>query len=116
MSADQTPPLRLREVSSARPVGTSFGCADWPRSQDQQLTPTSIAAGDPTFETAQRRLPVIGYWEASLFTLANEQERHFRKVKQKLDAAGTNPAPNPEKVGATFCRRTAVGRSTMMSN
>jgi hypothetical protein len=42
----------------------------------------------------------------SLFTLAKQQGRHFRKVKQKLDAADIRPALDPEKVGATFYRRT----------
>jgi hypothetical protein len=42
----------------------------------------------------------------SLFTLAKQQGRRFRKVKQKLDAADIRPALDPEKVGATFYRRT----------
>jgi hypothetical protein len=41
----------------------------------------------------------------SLFALAKQQGRHFRKVKQELDAAGIRPALDPEKVGATFYRR-----------
>jgi len=41
----------------------------------------------------------------SLFTLAKQQGRHFRKVKQELDAAGIRPALDPEKIGATFYRR-----------
>ena len=39
----------------------------------------------------------------SLFTLAKQQGRHFRKVE--IDAAGIKPALDPEKVGATFYRR-----------
>ena len=42
---------------------------------------------------------------ALLFALAKQQGRHFRKVKQELDAAGIRPALDPEKVGATFYRR-----------
>jgi hypothetical protein len=37
--------------------------------------------------------------------LGRKQRRHFRKVKQELDAAGIDPALDPEKVGATFYRR-----------
>jgi hypothetical protein len=40
--------------------------------------------------------------------LAKQQGRHFRKLKQELDAAGVRPAFAPEKVGATFYRRAAV--------
>jgi hypothetical protein len=41
----------------------------------------------------------------SLFAVAKQQGRHFRKLKQELDAAGIRPALDPEKVGATFYRR-----------
>jgi hypothetical protein len=41
----------------------------------------------------------------SLFALAKQQRRHFRKVKQELDDAGTTPAFAPWKIGATFYRR-----------
>jgi hypothetical protein len=41
----------------------------------------------------------------SLFALAKQQGRHFRKVKKELDAAGIEPALDPKKVGATFYRR-----------
>jgi hypothetical protein len=46
----------------------------------------------------------------SLFALAKQQGRHFRKVKQELDAAGIKPALDPEKVGATFSRRIDLTR------
>jgi hypothetical protein len=41
----------------------------------------------------------------SLFALAKQRGRHFRKVKQELDAAGIKPELDPEKVGATFYRK-----------
>ena len=41
----------------------------------------------------------------SLFALAKQQGRHFLAVKKELDAAGIMPALDPEKVGATFYRR-----------
>jgi hypothetical protein len=41
----------------------------------------------------------------SLFALAKQQGRHFRAVKKEIDAAGIEPALDPEKVGATFYRR-----------
>jgi hypothetical protein len=41
----------------------------------------------------------------SLFALAKEQGRHFRAVKKELEAAGTKPAFDPEKMGATFYQR-----------
>jgi hypothetical protein len=44
----------------------------------------------------------------SLFALARLQGRHFRKLKQELDAAGIEPAPDPEKIGATFYRRSLL--------
>jgi hypothetical protein len=47
----------------------------------------------------------------SLFTLAKQQGRHFRAVKQEFDVAGIRPALDPEKVGATFYRRTVVDES-----
>jgi hypothetical protein len=46
----------------------------------------------------------------SLFTLAKQQGRHFRKVKQELDADGIKPALDPQKVGATFYRRIDLTR------
>jgi hypothetical protein len=44
----------------------------------------------------------------SLFALAKQQGRHFRAVKQKLDAAGIRPALDPGKIGARFYRRASV--------
>jgi hypothetical protein len=44
----------------------------------------------------------------SLFALAKQHGRHFRKLKQELDADGVRPALDPEKVGATFYRRDEV--------
>jgi hypothetical protein len=41
----------------------------------------------------------------SLFALAKQQGRHFLVVKKELDAASVEPAMDPEKVGATFYRR-----------
>jgi hypothetical protein len=41
----------------------------------------------------------------SLFALAKQQGRHFLAVKKEIDAAGISPALDPEKVGATFYRR-----------
>lgn len=41
----------------------------------------------------------------SLFGLAKQLGRHFRAVKKALEAAGVEPAVDPEKVGATFYRR-----------
>ena len=38
----------------------------------------------------------------SLFGLAKQQERHFRKLKQELDEAGVEPVFDVNKVGATF--------------
>jgi hypothetical protein len=38
----------------------------------------------------------------SLFALAKERGRHFRKLKQELDEISTKPAFDAEKVGATF--------------
>lgn len=43
------------------------------------------------------------------FALAEHQGRHFRKLKQELDAAGFKPAPDPAKVGAAFYRRADLG-------
>jgi hypothetical protein len=40
----------------------------------------------------------------SLFALAKQQGRHFRKLKLELEGAGMKPAFNPETVGATFYR------------
>jgi hypothetical protein len=44
----------------------------------------------------------------ALFALAKQQRRHFRAVKKELDAAGVEPALDPEKVKATFYRRAAL--------
>jgi hypothetical protein len=44
----------------------------------------------------------------SLFALA-KQRRHFRKVKQELDAASIRPALDPGKIGATFDACLGVG-------
>jgi hypothetical protein len=41
----------------------------------------------------------------SLYTLAKERGRHFRKLKQEMDEAGIKPTFDVEKVGATFYRR-----------
>jgi hypothetical protein len=41
----------------------------------------------------------------SLFGLAKERGRHFRKLKQELDEAGVEPAFDVNKIGATFYRR-----------
>jgi hypothetical protein len=46
----------------------------------------------------------------SLFALARQQGRHFRKVKQELDAAGITPALDAEKVGATVYRLVDLAR------
>lgn len=40
--------------------------------------------------------------------VAKQQGRHFRVVKKELEAAGVEPALNPEKIGATFYRRMDV--------
>jgi hypothetical protein len=40
----------------------------------------------------------------TLFTLARQPGRHFRKVKQELNAAGVEPAIERDEVGATFYR------------
>jgi hypothetical protein len=45
----------------------------------------------------------------SLFALAKEQGRHFRKLKQEMDDAGVEPAFNPDEIGATVYRRSQVG-------
>jgi hypothetical protein len=44
----------------------------------------------------------------SLFGLAKERGRHFRKLKQELDANGVKPPFDPETIGATFYVRDAV--------
>jgi hypothetical protein len=44
----------------------------------------------------------------SLFGLAKERGRHFRKLKQELDAAGTKLVFDAEKIGATFYARDAL--------
>jgi TniQ len=41
----------------------------------------------------------------SLFALAKERGRHFRKLKQELDASGAKPALDAETIGATFYAR-----------
>ena len=41
----------------------------------------------------------------SRFGLAKQLGRHFRKLKQELDAAGIKPALDPKKIGATFYLR-----------
>jgi hypothetical protein len=46
----------------------------------------------------------------SLFVLGKQQGRHFRAVKKELEAAGVNPAMDPEAVGATFYRKADVVR------
>ena len=38
----------------------------------------------------------------SLFVLAKERGRHFKAVKNALDAAGIEPAFDPEMIGARF--------------
>ena len=52
----------------------------------------------------------------SLFVLANEQGRHFRKLKQELDAAGIVPALDPTAVGATFYRRRELDAAKILTN
>jgi hypothetical protein len=44
----------------------------------------------------------------SLFALAKERGRHFRKLKQELDDAGVEPAFDPDEIGATVYRRSQV--------
>jgi hypothetical protein len=44
----------------------------------------------------------------SLFALAEQKGRHFRGLKKELQAAGVKPAFDPEKIGATFYRRSDV--------
>jgi hypothetical protein len=44
----------------------------------------------------------------SLFGLAKERGRHFRKLKQEMDAGGTKLAFDAEKIGATFYERDTV--------
>jgi hypothetical protein len=41
----------------------------------------------------------------SLFALAKERGRHFRKLKQEMDAAGVEPVFDVNKIGATFYQR-----------
>jgi hypothetical protein len=41
----------------------------------------------------------------SLFALAKQQGRHFRKLKQEMDDAGVAAAFDVNKIGATFYRR-----------
>ena len=41
----------------------------------------------------------------SLFALAKQQGRHFRKLKQEMDEAGVEPVFDVNKIGATFYRR-----------
>jgi TniQ len=43
----------------------------------------------------------------SLFVLAAEKRRHFRRLKQELDASGIRPAFDPRMIGASFYRRKA---------
>jgi hypothetical protein len=46
----------------------------------------------------------------SLFGLAKERRRHFRKLKQEMDEAGAEPVFDAEKVGATFYRREVANK------
>ncbi len=41
----------------------------------------------------------------SLFALANEQSKHFKRVKNELEAQGVEPAFDPEEIGARFYAR-----------
>lgn len=41
----------------------------------------------------------------SLFALAKERGRHFRKLKLEMDEAGVEPVFDVNKIGATFYRR-----------
>jgi hypothetical protein len=41
----------------------------------------------------------------SLFALAKQQGRHFRRLKQELDGVGVEPVFDVNKIGATFYRR-----------
>jgi hypothetical protein len=58
----------------------------------------------PTVVVPADEVECFGREYVSLFGLAKQQGRHFRKVKQELDAAGIKPAFDPETVGATFYR------------
>jgi len=46
----------------------------------------------------------------SLFMLAKQWGKHFRLVKKHLEAAGVQPALDPDEVGATFYRRSRLNR------
>jgi hypothetical protein len=59
----------------------------------------------PTVVVPVEEVERFGKQYVSLFVLARQQGRHFRKLKQELDAAGIKPAMDPEKIGATFYRR-----------
>ena len=48
----------------------------------------------------------------SLFALAKERGRHFRKLKQELDEVGVEPVFDVNKIGATFYRREVANRKT----
>jgi hypothetical protein len=41
----------------------------------------------------------------SLFALAKQQGRYFRKLNRAMDEAGIEPAFDVNKIGATFYRR-----------
>jgi hypothetical protein len=41
----------------------------------------------------------------SLFALAGQRRKHFRVLKNELEADGIEPALDPKKIGATFYRR-----------
>jgi hypothetical protein len=66
----------------------------------------------PTVVVLAEEVERFGKQYISLFGLAKQQRRHFRKVKQELDDAGIEPALDPEKVGATFYRRAALTMRT----
>jgi hypothetical protein len=66
----------------------------------------------PTVVVPVEEVERFGKQYISLFALAKQQGRHFRKVKQELDTAGVKPALDPEKVGATFYGRAALTMRT----
>ncbi|ABE62887.1 hypothetical protein Nham_2090 [Nitrobacter hamburgensis X14] len=51
----------------------------------------------------------------SLFAIARQQGRHHMAVKREIESAGVKPAFDPDKVGATFYRRTTLAESSRNS-
>jgi hypothetical protein len=58
----------------------------------------------PTVVVPAEEVERFGQQFISLFALATQLRRHFRKVKKELEAAGVEPVFNPSKIGATFYR------------